>query len=313
MLKEVSKIIWLEVIKNENTSIFDEPDYLETVSFLHNTEIMYWLIYKDQIPVIGFACHIKKNIIIVPDHFSYSSFWVAKKLGEYSSFNYLDNALKALIAKYKFISFRLSPQIKDVRAFNLNGFSAKVNYTYLNNTSKFQYRKDISSKIVRAQNYELEFLNDDNYLEVLNQQIGDFKLFGFSKKATIFYKNYFDCLAKKGFLNSFSIKHKGILVASALIIIDKKKSFGYNILLSSSKKNDDLDVSAFLYDKMTAYLNYNGIETFDLYGADMKGIANFKSGFNGDLNAHYTLNYSFSNRFIYPNYQKLKLFIKKIY
>ena len=313
MLKEVSQIIWKEIIIAQNTSIFDEPEYLETIASLHNTKIIYWIIYKNEKPIIGFAVHVKNKSIIVPDHFSYSSFWICNEIGEFSAFNFLDEALIKLKKEFKFIKFRLSPVVKDIRAFNSNNFFAKVNYTYLNDTVNLHFRKDIKKKINITCKSELEFFNDSNYIEVVKQQIGDFKLFGYTDKRVEFYKSYFECLAKEGFLKSFSVKSKGMLVASSQVIIDQKESFAYNLLVSSSKSNYSLEVSAFLYDNMLKYFREHNIKTFDFYGADMKGIANFKSGFNGNLTPHYTVDYNFINKYALPSFYRLKKAIKKFF
>lgn len=314
MLKEVDKDTWLEEIALQDTSIFDQPNYLEAVSLIYHTKLKYWIIYKEHKSIIGFATHIKNRNIIVPNHYSYSSFWFNNdKVGDYSFFEYLQEALGILKANFKYVSFRLPPNIKDIRAFNLLNFSAKVNYTYQKNTkfeTVFNYRKDTQLKLNKALKNNFEFHFNEFNEDALKQQVSDFQFFGFTKKQSKFYESYFELLIANGFLKSFTVFLNSKLVASALVIVDFKNLKAYNLLLSTSKENNKTEASTFLYDQMINFFKLNGFNFFDLYGADMKGIANYKAGFKGDLETHYTVSYSFVNKYVYSITHKLKKFIK---
>jgi hypothetical protein len=87
VLTEATKIVWKETVAKQSVSIFDNPEYLELISSLYRTKIKYWIIYKKKKAIIGFATHIKNSSIIVPNHYSYSSFWYAEEsVGDFSFF-----------------------------------------------------------------------------------------------------------------------------------------------------------------------------------------------------------------------------------
>lgn len=296
MLKEVTKFEWNEIVKNQVVSIFNDSEYLELISRVHKTELKFWVIYNQRNkPIIGFATHIRRRSIIVPDHFGYSSFWKDTNLGGFSFFDYLDKALNDLKKMFNLIEFRLPPDIMDIRAFNHNGFTCSTNFTYLNQTAEAgNYRNDILKKLKSSYKESFTFLYNENYEEVLRQQLNDFKYFGYSKSKIDFYRTYFQKLIDYDIMKSFCVYKNNELIASALVIIDFDIKMAYNILLSSSKTYSS-GVSVFLYDNMMRELNQRDVVMCDFYGADMKGIANFKSGFNGELVTHFTVIYSLVN------------------
>lgn len=313
MLKEVTKFVWNEVVEDQAGSIFNDSEYLELISDIYKTKLKFWLIYSQKNkPVIGFATHIKYNSITVPDHYGYSSFWKHSELGAFSFFDYLDKALSDLKKAYKSIKFRLPPDIFDIRAFNNNGFNSRTSFTYLKDTKAVNdYRKNIFEKIKIANKESFIFSYAEKYEKILLQQINDFECFGYSKSKINFYKAYFQKLIDCEVMKSFAVFKDDELIASALLILDFDKRTAYNILLSSSKTNYGAGVNAFLYDNIIKKLHALGIEKFDLYGADMKGIANFKSGFNGELVPHYTVNYSLINNTLKNILFQAKKIIKK--
>ncbi len=312
MLKEVDCKTWESELVEQDTSVFDSVDYLQMVSELYETTLKYWIVYKNKKPIIGFATHVKSKAIIVPNHFSYSSFWVSRdEINGFSFFEHLDAALILLKSRYKFITFRLPPHIRDIRAFNLQGFSVKVSYTYLKELGKsVAYRSNVVQKLKQADKQSFSFLVDQDYRNVLNQHTKDFPYFDFTKKQSDFYVRYFDRLIKTGFLKSFVVYNHERLIASALVILDTENRNAYNLLLSSSKNNNSTEASTFLYHNMLKHLAENGYDTFDFYGADMKGIANYKAGFRGNLQAHYTVSYSFVKHKITSSINGVKKLVK---
>jgi hypothetical protein len=311
MLKEVDKDIWNKNISGNYDSIFNQTDYLGTVSHVHKTKLKFFIFYHKNEAIIGFAAHIKRHKVIIPDHYSYSSFWIKESLGEFSRFDFIDLMLKELKTNFKTINFRLSPQFYDVRAFSLNGFSTKANYTYINKNDSVLLRNDLARKLKKTKSLNFKFIYDNYYEEILKQQIGDFNAFGYSQSQIRFYQNYFQSLIDKGFLKSFCIRLDEKLIASALILIDFKNSLAYNLLISSSKTNYHLESSTLLYIEIMQKIKELKIDFFDFYGADMKGIAHFKSGFRGELKPHYLLKYSFKEK-LDERFSNFKLIIKKL-
>lgn len=312
MLKEVSREIWERTIKNEQTSVFDQPNYLELVSKLHHTKLVYYIYYRNEKALLGFSVHVRGKSVIVPDHYSYSSFWWNDTLNDFGFFDALDSALKDLRGFYQSFSFRLPPKVTDIRAFNLNGCSVKVAYTYINEFMQDNIvRKNIQEKLKQAKNYNFQLIIGHNIQEILNQQIKDFYTFGYTKSKIAFYQSYFFELIKSGFIKSYSLNLEGKLKASSLILVDQKSSKAYNLMHSTSKNNDNSQSSAYLYQQIIQDLRDDKIRSFDLYGADMKGIANFKSGFRGVLKPHYTVYYSAKRVYLMDSFGQLKSFVKK--
>lgn len=312
MLLEVDEKIWKTEIVSKETTVFDEPEFLKTVSSLYQTKIQYWIIYKKNTSIIGFATHVRRDSIIVPNHYAYSSFWFEKDLyGDFAFFEYLDEAVAQLKKKFRFISFRLPPQISDIRAFNGQGFSATVNYTYEKNLHiEVDYRADLKRKLGKAEKQGFVFSYDQFYEDVISQQMGDFRSFGYRSKQSKFYLQYFQRLISAGFLKSFSIHHEGKLMASSMMVVDFKKKKAYNFLVSASKINYNGDASTYLYHNAFKCLKQLNIDFVDLYGADMKGIACYKAGFKGRLETHYTVTYGIKHKYLTPLIDKIKKNIK---
>jgi hypothetical protein len=233
-------------------------------------------------------------------------------LTDYSFFDVLDQSLQVLKGSFKNFSFRLPPQVKDLRAFNLIGCKSVVNYTYYNATAQLELRSNNETKFKGSLNYDLEFFYDQHNELVLEQQLNDFQYFGYTKAKINFYRKYFTELIDRKYLKSFGVFFEGNLRASALVMIDEDNSTAYNLLLSNSKTQDKTDSSTFLYVKIIEKFKELGIQKFDLYGANMKGIANFKSGFRGDLIPHYTVKYSSLRNSLNKFFMHAKKLVKKV-
>lgn len=312
MLKEVSKEEWINIISDKTTSVFDEPKYLEIISNHHKTKLKYWVFFRNSKSLLGFAAHHKGNKIIVPDHYSYSSFWGDDSLGDYAFFDITDLAIKELKRRVRCFAFRLPPNIKDIRGFNLNGCRSEVRYTYFCKTNLEDFRKDLTVKLKKSSQQYFAFLVNRNKKEVLQQQILDFHLFGFRKVKIQLLQKLFQDLLDKELFHSFELIIDEQLKASALVIIDPENSLAYNTFLSTSKNNDDSMASSLLYQQIMKYLNTIGIQNFDLYGANMKGIANFKSGFKGELTNYFVVSFSRKDFLIDDLKNKMSVYFKKI-
>lgn len=315
MLKEVSKEEWIKIISEKATSVFDEPSYLETIAKCHRTKLKYWVFFRNNKSVLGFAAHHNGKGIVVPDHFSYSSFWYDQSLGDYAFFDTVDLAIKELKKCVRFFAFRLPPNINDIRGFNSNGCNTEIRYTYVcaTNFELNSYRKDLKAKLNKATHNKFEFLVNNDRDRVLEHQLLDFPLFGFRKEKIEVFKRIFKEFLDNEIFYSFELLLENQLKSSAIVLIDSSTSSAYNILLSTSKNNDDTMASSLMYYRIIQYLNENGFKNFDLYGANMKGIANFKSGFKGDLTSYFIVSFSLKNALFEGFNAKLLPYVKKLF
>ena len=96
---------------------------------------------------------------------------------------------------------------------------------------------------------------------------------------------------RQAFLRLYEAEDREITIGSSCVLVDQVSSEAYNLLISSGNTNYHTGVHAALYSFICKQLAET-ITNFDLYGADIKGVADFKSSLGASLIPHYTVKYS---------------------
>ncbi|WP_256011591.1 GNAT family N-acetyltransferase [Desertivirga xinjiangensis] len=293
MLTEISKEEWINITKDtECASIFIDPVFLEPISRVFRYSIKYFMAEFKAKPALGFACFVKGKSIKVPTHFIYSGLWWDLKYDTIKFRNLLIEAIGDLKRSYNSIEFRLPPPVSDIRPFQWQDFSYQVSYTYTRNTTDLNFEYNIKSRVKKSFERKIVPSVSFSFSDVWNHQIHDLKRFHFSDRLLGKTKSLFKAWFENGFMLIYEARSPEGLVGSSCVLYDQHQSKAYNLLISSANSNYHTGVHAALYNFIFNDLRSRGINNFDLYGADLRGVADFKSSFDAILEAHYTTRYN---------------------
>ena len=292
MLKEVSQAEWMATVAGSaNYSIFVNPEFLAPIAFAYNYSLKYYLYNLNEKPVVGFACFCRGNRIKVPTHQIYSGIWWDIKFNTIKYREVLIQAISLLKKKYSTIHFRLPPTFNDIRPFQWEGFSYKINYTYTRDTTALNFEYNIRSRVRKAAGAGITCGQGQSFDEVWDFQYTDLKRF----RRTDSYINQLGGLLKecheRRFLAVYEARLGDKMMGCACILIDRTTQKAYNLLIGSANSNYQTGVQAMLYDFIFNDLQKQDIKEFDLYGADIKGVADFKASLGASLQPHYTVTY----------------------
>jgi len=307
MLKELTREEWIAItVGTDAYSIFIDPAFLEPVAAVFTNKLKYYIKFLKDVPVLGVACFTKGNKIIVPTHFIYSGIWWDIDSNTIKFRNTLIDLIAELKGKYRSIEFRLPPEITDIRPFQWEGFSHKANFTYTRKTSDLNFEYNIRSRVKKSIAKGIVPSLSDSFKNVWHHQSYDLKRFHFSDRLLQKLGHLFESWLGSGFMYIYEADCEVDIVGSSCVLYDKKKSRAYNLLISSANSNYHTGVHAALYNYIFKHLQSEGIKEFDLYGADLRGVADFKSSFDAQLNVHYTVGYNRNLAFINNIKQKVR-------
>jgi hypothetical protein len=209
--------------------------------------------------------------------------------------SYLIETISELKGHYTQIEFRLPPEVTDIRPFQWQGFSYKVNYTYLNPVEGLHFGYTLRARLKKSEQAGILSSVSSSFEKVWKHQIYDLKRFNFSNTLLKKLEVVFFDWHKQGFLLVYESNLNNKIIGSSCVLVDKKQSKAFNLLLSSANSNYQTEVHPNLYNYILTDLKGRELRTFDLYGADLRGVADFKSRFQGILRPHFTVKYNATN------------------
>lgn len=284
---------WNNIRANlSESSVFGNTEFLS--AFSDSYKIRYELsciFYKDD-PIILLAYFVKGNNIVIPHHYYFQYLWLKNQDSEESwilleGFSFL---IKQLQKKYVNIDFRLPIDIKDVRPFIWNDFSVIIKYTYVKSLLNLGYHHNIK-RILKKQNLNYSFKKNEDWPLVWEHHNKDFEAFGIRLRLRKKYLNYFEKMLRLGIIDTYNAYNNGVFISSIITITDKPGKKAYFPLIGTVDGHYKDGLAVKLYDYTLSELKSSGIDEVDLYGANMKSIARFKSKFNPELVQFYEVRY----------------------
>ncbi len=206
------------------------------------------------------------------------------------------NAIAEFFQKeYYFFETNLSPEIYDIRAFSHHQYNIRPLYTYqinLNENSLLNYhssarksiKKAIKNKIEFEEKYDIEKFITLHNLTFQRQK----KKFPISDEKLLQLLKYF---FEKKLFRQFNVKYKNEIIASRLVIPDQNNRIVYDFLAVSNPQLNNLGVNSYLIYKVIENLKTN-FDLFDLCGANIPKIAEFKSHFDSRLVTFFKINWT---------------------
>lgn len=312
--KELNNTDWLFYLNKINDkSLFIEHVYLEKLKISYNVKLIYVGIFKEDEIVLLCCLFIRANKVVIPTHYAYLYMWEKYYLtSSIKMHEVLNFFLYEIQKKYTSISFRLAPNISDIRPFLWNGFKCKLFYTYVKRLEENNIHHSLSKLIKKP-------LSDDYYFDI-NKDLDivwkfhatDILSFGFRKKNVQSSIQYFKLLFEEKKAHTYNIYYKGTFLASIIALLDMDNKHAYFPLVGTmDKPHYQKNVSAHLYCFAINELKKLNIENIDFMGANTESIARYKSKFGGTLTPHYNVHYSKYDTFKKNIREKIISFLKK--
>lgn len=284
--------------------VFGSTDFLISTAKIYGLNIDIRLILLNNKPVLALPLFVKKNSIVLPNHYFYQFIWQKETSKEsWSQVEAFDFLLYMLKKKYKKIKVRLPTSIIDVRPFMWNGFNTNLKYTYEKVTSDLRYHQNINRIVNKRQNGYSFDKNCDwerNWIFHYN----DLQKFGIRIVNIEIFITYFKKLTEKGLIQVFNAYKDGLFLTSIISIIDKDCKSAYFPLIGTADEHYKNGLPSLLYNYALLELKKVEVEKVDFFGANIQSISKFKSKFLPDLCPYYEVSYS-------ENYQKWNAFVRK--
>lgn len=296
---------WESFINEQGViGVFGSSDFLISTANIYGLNIDIRVILLNDKPVLALPLFVKKNRIVLPNHYFYQFIWQKETSKEsWNQLEAFDFLLKILKKIYKKIKVRLPTSIHDVRPFMWNGFNTSLKYTYEKVTSDLRYHQNIIRIVNKRQN-SYSFDKNCDWERSWNFHYNDLQKFGISIVNIEIYINYFKKLAEKGFIQVFNAYQDGSFLTSIISIIDKDCKSAYFLLIGTADGHYKNGLPSLLYNYALLELKKVEVEKVDFFGANIQSISKFKSKFLPDLCSYYEVSYS-------ENHQKWNALVKK--
>ncbi len=287
MWEKINEDIWQKEQKEQNLGLLFDKMLLNHISFTFGLEINFYF-YKHKgsvVSLIGFFS--KNNNIILPKGLPYLSFWIDNIISEEIYFKILESLFQNVLINNKTISFKLSPQITDIRPFIWHHYKIAVKYTNTQNNfsqAQISIQRNLTKNV--SDKYTC-YLEDINNLSI-KLNINQLKKIGIAKNHIFEYEKLFKSFLNLEFYRAFNVYSDKKLICSNIVLINQQQIF--TLFLNSTDKENKY-AHTFLYQFMIDWCKENGMKKIDFCGANMKSISVFKSYFSNQLETYYEVSY----------------------
>ncbi len=207
----------------------------------------------------------------------------------------LDSIAAFLQENYYFIETNLSPEIEDIRPFTSYKYRVQPLYTYLINLDENNYEEYHSSArkaIRKAFNNNMTFEEKFHLEKFIQLHHKTFerqkKKFPIDDESLL---NLLKSLYENNLIRQFNIKYKKEIVASRLVVSDRINERVYDFLAVSNPELNSLGANSYLMFSMIETFK-SEFKIFDLCGANIPKIAEFKSHFDSRLKTFFKINWT---------------------
>jgi len=308
--------------------VYSSRVWLNTVSEIYGLELKLLGVFDGTELVGGVPLFIHRRRVIIPPLMPYNS--VILKLPEtkypYKKIHKTHQILFSLIEffenhkRYSQINFTHTSDIKDIRPFVWKGWRVIPSYTYVlpidnieESRSKLSHniRKNLKKsvrngiRIEESQEFDIIF----NLFKLTFSRRRRWAPIDYTKLRSIFM-----VLLREGMAKLFvAFTKDGIPVSARVIMFDKDFPIVHDWIAGADPKYFSTGATAYLLWYIIEWLSSQGFELFDLNGANVPSIAEFKRNFGGDLEVHFETHF-------YQNFfgelegwlkEKTKMYIKR--
>ncbi len=260
----------------------------------------------------AFVLFINGKNASLPTHFFYSPFIINPNLNDFIFNKSLQFCLNELKKDLDVIEFKCAPSIVDIRGFTWSGFKHQIYYTLIKVLNDFEgnYSENIKrqlNKVKKEAQLSVQFKLP--LQSIIDQQLNFMMDNGLSKNESNKVKLWLMAMDQNNQLINFQLINEEKTVGSAIVAIDQTTAY----LISIEGGTKETGGQTFLYHEIFKELRQRGIQQFDLLGANLQGVAEYKSKLGASLKPYYILSFR-KNRMLFDIKmffkQKIKMFIK---
>jgi hypothetical protein len=290
MIIEVSEIEWKKYLNEKVLSVAFNPEYLKPISLSFNCKVNYLISKNKEELEFAMVVFSKGNKVILPENFTYNPLWQNPKLSERKQIEIQISLIKRLKKKYNKVIIKLNINIYDVRSFKWEGFNVDVRYTYIR-FKDVKPNKSIDNRLKNINDNNVNISIQNPSLEDIDMNIEFLKSLNFNKIKCESYRDLMIRWNENGFLRSFRIEIEGKIVGVFIILLDPEIKKAYTLMINGTDREYEY-AHALVYQSIINWLDKNDFDEVDFCGANIQGIAYFKSLFNPELKPYFILNYS---------------------
>lgn len=200
--------------------------------------------------------------------------------------------------RFDFVLLATSPGFADLRPFYQNGWSVRVLYTYiLKLTSEEELRSRLDSavknKLNKADRHSVTVEEEEN--ASLFFPLWEKSLTRQGQRPLLTPRKFGDLFAdlrRANVVRMFVARLGADVVAARVAVIDRP--LVYDWLAGADPRHFKTGANQLLLWEMLREFREEGFSHFDFCGANLPGVADFKSSFGGELESYYSLSRSFN-------------------
>lgn len=310
MLKKVEKTDFKDRFKTENWySLFHDVDFLEIQEANYKLKQIHFVYEESGVQALVLSALEQGKDLVMPGQFLRSGLYINPDFSDLKTSNLISSLIADLKKLYNNITLYFTTELTDIRPFSWAGFDVTLAYTSVKKLPSKGYGSNIT-RLLKKDFAKFELSINDDIEKVVQKHEADLTKF---KNRTSFVEksgSLFRVLIEKSYMVDINYKINNIIVASILVLIDKKRHTAYTQLISTSEEYYKYGIHAKIYHETFIYLESLGIEYVDLYGADIQGFALFKMKFNVETKPYFRVSFNKQNALISSYKVKFKIMVK---
>ncbi len=289
-------------LKLKSQTVWSDQLLIKTIAEATLSTLKFLIIFKKKNLIASMPLFVKKKLMweYVYSPLQYYYYPIDKYYDPKSKFHentVIDLEIYKTIAhaiNQHFIlsEIKLHHNIYDIRSFQWNKFLCKPLYTLMIKTGNKEkindYSYDKKKNINDASQLNLE-ISQDNHISEMIQTISN----RFEKKRILnqnnieYYKELLYKLKDYDKLKHYCVFLDHELISFRTIIIDQQNSIAYDFLASGSIKANSSGINSYLLHYIQSDLFSKGVSTYDLCGANIPEVAQFKNDFAAQLQLYF--------------------------
>ena len=283
---------------------------IEKIAQTYNRKAVYFATYHQSVFCAAMVLFVDRKKANLPTHFFYTPFFINCSLKDFIINQSLQQMLLKLKKEYHQIELKLAPKYNDIRAFSWSGFDHKIYYTLikdLQNTTK-KPSENIRRQLNKIAQNNAIVVNvvEENLADIFNQHIEMMIQNGLSKEESKRVLNWLNFFNQNNQLIVFGLYESNKLQGSALLTFDQEQAY----LISITGGVAETFGQTALYFAFFNHIQSLGIDKIDLLGANIQGVAEYKSKLGSVLFSYPIVSYYKFKAFIQFKL-RLKMWLKK--
>jgi len=306
--KEINPNQWDALLIQYDESLwYQQSRNIQLIASSYHKQAIYYACYHQSVFCAAMVLYVHKKNAALPTHFFYTPFFINASLKDFVVNQALNQMLLDLKTAYHTIELKLSPKFNDIRAFIWSGFTHQLYYTL--NKGLLLDEKKPSENIRRqinkiAQNEAIQVkVETTNLASIIATHLKMMLKNGMGKAEIQQVQHWVNTFHHQQQLFVFGLYESTNLKGSALLTFDQQQAY----LISITGGVPETQGQTALYFAIFDHFSKMGITKVDLLGANIQGVAEYKSKLGSQLAPYFILSYR-----KYSLFYQLKLLLKKL-